>query len=400
MKPGARSTPSRTLAAGLLVTLLGCASGIGVDDFIVPTFHSYFAVAAADLDGRGQVQVAATDFLSGTGNHSHSVALLAGAGGGVPRLADRLTLTQSPNAVVYGDLDGDGLQDLVVLTAEYNEPSHLQIYLQDPARPGSFLTPQVVALPAGGGSLCLADLDGDGRLELLTWAGGTWSLHQDPVRRGTFLAPVALPGIPQGFLVAADLNGDGRTDLAVAAADQTLRIFLQDPASGTLVAGPVHNLAGVPLAFCAGDLNGDGRPDLALALRTTVSPSAGSIVVYAQAPGSAGSFQAVATGLTFTGGLGFSGLVFADLDGDGRGDLAYTQVGPGVLSISLQQAGSPGVFGPRTDRGGFSVPGALPAADLDGDGRQDLLVASSSLDLLRQDPARSGTFLAPVRLLP
>jgi len=387
------------LLAGVLAALAGCASGIGAD-FTVPAFHVYFALASANLNGSGQLQVAATDFLSGTGVAGRSVALLDGTVGGVPRLSGHVTLAQSPESLAYGDLDGDGLQDLVVLTADYNEASHLGIYLQDPMRPGSYRMPQVVALPAGGSGVALADLDGDGRLEILTYAGGSLLLHQDPARPGIFLAPVALPAIPRGFLICADLNGDGRIDLAVAAPDRTLRLFLQNPMTGCLEAGPVLTLAGVPVACCIGDLDGEGRPDLALALRTSESPSAGSIVIYAHDAGSAPAFHAVATGLTFTGGLGYGGLIFADLDGDGRGDLAYTQQGPGLLSIGLQLAAAPGTFGTRTDKGGWTLPGALLAVDVDGDGRRDLLLAHSALEVLRQDPAHPGTFLAAVRLLP
>ena len=151
------------LLAGVLAALAGCASGIGAD-FTVPAFHVYFALASANLNGSGQPQVAATDFLSGTDVAGRSVALLDGTVGGVPRLSGRVTLAQSPESLAYGDLDGDGLQDLVVLTADYNEASHLGIYLQDPTRPGSYRMPQVVDLPAGGSGVALADLDGDGRL--------------------------------------------------------------------------------------------------------------------------------------------------------------------------------------------------------------------------------------------
>ena len=89
----------------------------------------------------------------------------------------------------------------------------------------------------------------------------------------------------------------------------------------------------------------------------------------------------------------------ADLDGDGKADLAYTQQGAGIVTTCLQLPGSAVAFGPRSDRGGFNLPIVLKAFDLDGDGRKDLIVAADSVFVLRQDPLQPGHFLAPIRLL-
>jgi hypothetical protein len=382
------------LALGLLVA---CASGIGMDDVQIPDFHVYFALDATDLDGRGHPQVAITDGFHSHGNRIDSVALLAG--GSSPTLTSRLAQPYGPTDLAYGDLDGDGLQDLVVLLSGYNQPNQLRIYLQDGAHPGQFLAPQAITLPGGNYWLKLADLNGDGCLDILTDMGQPVVLFQDAAHRGSFLAPVNL-GIPRGYLVCCDLDGDGRTDLAVASGDGTLRLFLQTPTPGLLSAGPVYALGGQPVDLCTGDLDGDSRPDLAVAVQTNPSPSSGLIVTYVHDAGAAASFHKVATGLTFSGGLAYgAGLVCADLDGDGKADLAYTQEGAGIVSICLQLPGSAVAFGPRNDRGGFNLPIVLKAFDLDGDGRKELIVAADAVFVLRQDPLQPGHFLAPTRLL-
>jgi hypothetical protein len=391
---------SRTtaLAAFLgLVVLIACASGIGGGDVQIPDFHLYFALDATDRDGHGHPQVAVTDEFHGHGNSSDSVALLAG--GSSPMLTSRLAQSAGPTDLAYGDLDGDGLQDLVVLLSGYNQPNQLRIYLQDAAHPGQFLAPQVITLPGGDDWLKLADLDGDGCLDILTDTGQPVVLFQDAAHRGSFLPPVNL-GIPRGYLVCCDLDGDGRTDLAVASQDGTLRLFLQTLTPGLLSAGPVYALGGPPVDLCTGDLDGDGRPDLAVAVQTSSSPSSGVIVTYVHDAGVAASFHKVATGLTYSGGLAYgAGLVCADLDGDGKADLAYTQDGAGLVTTCLQLPGSAVAFGPRSDRGGFNLPIVLKAFDLDGDGRKDLIVAADSVFVLRQDPLQPGHFLAPAKLL-
>jgi len=382
------------LALGVLVA---CASGIGMDDVQIPDFHVCFALDATDLDGCGHPQVAITDGFYSHGNSIKSVALLAG--GNSPILTARLAQPYSATGLAYGDLDGDGFQDLVVLLSSYNQPNQLKVYLQDRAHPGQFLAPQVLTLPGGDDWLMLADLNGDGCLDIITDTGQPVVLFQDAAHRGSFFAPMNL-GVPRGYLVCCDLNGDGLTDLAVASGDGTLRLFLQTSTPGVLSAGPVYALGGQPVDLCTGDLDGDGRPDLAVAVQTSSSPSSGPIVAYVHDVGPAASFHQVATGLAFSGGLAYgAGLVCADFDGDGKADLAYVQQGAGILSICLQLPGSAVAFGPRSDRGGFSLPIVLKSFDLDGDGRKDLLVAADSVFVLRQDPLQPGHFLAPQKLL-
>jgi hypothetical protein len=385
--------------AGLLalMVLVACASGIGGGDVQIPDFHLYFALDATDLDGHGHPQVAIADEFHSHGNSIQSVALLAG--GSSPALTSRLAQPYGATDLAYGDLDGDGLLDLVVLLSGYNQPNQLRIHLQDGAHPGQFLAPQVLTLPGGDDWLKLADLNGDGCLDLITDTGQPVVLFQDAAHRGSFLAPVNL-GVPRGYLVCCDLDGDGRTDLAVASGDGTLRLFLQTPTPGLLSAGPVYTLGGQPVDLCTGDLDGDGRPDLAVAVRTSASPSSGRIDAYVHDAGAAAAFHKVATGLAFSGGLAYgAGLVCADLDGDGKADLAYTQEGAGLVTTCLQLPGSAVAFGPRSDHGGFNLPIVVKAFDLDGDGRRDLLVAADAVFVLRQDPLQAGHFLAPARLL-
>lgn len=110
-------------------------------------------------------------------------------------------------------------------------------------------------------------------------------------------------------------------------------------------------------------------------------------------------------------------VVAADLDGDGRLDVAMAVArvaGPpphdGAVRLWLQEAGRPGVFGAPVDLPVGPDPWVLRVADLDGDGVPDLVAMSShasadesvgrvdAVTVLRGDPSRRGGFLPAVTL--
>jgi FG-GAP-like repeat len=113
-----------------------------------------------------------------------------------------------------------------------------------------------------------ADLNGDGKPDIAfsNTAGDVGILlnHGD----GTFAAEVDVGAGPApGSIVAADLNGDGKLDLVFgigcAYCDNQLTVLINE-GSGTF-APPVHYPTGIsPDAIVAADFNGDGKPDIAL----------------------------------------------------------------------------------------------------------------------------------------
>jgi hypothetical protein len=121
-----------------------------------------------------------------------------------------------------------------------------------------------------------------------------------------------------------------------------------------------------PYSVATADFDGNGRPDIA-----TASATAGKVTVYRR--GVAGGFAPEAPDLDAPGA---SDLVAADLNGDGRQDLAVA--GSGVY-----------VFTRKSDRTGFNAPGpvltgpqavSITAADLNADRRLDLVYGSAYSD--------------------
>ncbi len=179
-------------------------------------------------------------------------------------------------------------------------------------------------------------------------------------------------GTHPSAVVAADFNLDGRLDLAVAnRTDDSVTVFL-GIGDGTFGAGASFSagVGGRPVALVAADLDADGRLDLA------VANASGDDVVVLAGDGS-GSFS-LATTVVLAAGADASGLVAADLNADGLLDLAVADRGTGDVSVCLATA--PGTFGVVTTYAvgvGFDA-SAITALDCDRDGRLDLAVASEA----------------------
>jgi hypothetical protein len=120
-----------------------------------------------------------------------------------------------------------------------------------------------------------------------------------------------------------------------------------------------------PQSVISADLNGDGRPDLATAnwKSDTVSVLLGN---------GDGTFQA---SRDFAAGSKPCSVAAADLNGDGRPDLATANSGDNTMSVLL--GNGDGTFqGPRDYTAG-NRPCSVAATDLNGDGRPDLATANS-----------------------
>jgi hypothetical protein len=149
----------------------------------------------------------------------------------------------------------------------------------------------------------------------------------------------------------------------------------------------------------SGDLNHDGLPDL------VVTDASGVNVYLHSATATSASFQAPVTVFTQTPNQAFRAanyVAVADLDGDGRDDMVITDPGPygptpPTINVLLQSQLTPGSFlAPLS----FSLPNgqvaqSLVLSDLNGDGHLDVVVGDNAgVNVLLQNPGSPGTFAA------
>jgi hypothetical protein len=300
--------------------------------------------------------------------------------------------TDRPRDLVAGDLDGDGLLDLVSANGEalQSDPDVLSdnvtVFFQRPA--GRFAADPDVVL--GGPartrkpqSVVAADLDGDGRLDVATanlrpdklsvFRGGLVTRLEPDVE----LVSPALSG-PQG-LTTADLNGDGVLDLATANVGSSNGTVFFQTGPGAFAPEPCQlGSVTTPRAIAAADLDGDGRVDL------TLHASTGKPTVFYQPVGGFPQDLTVQPDVTLELGLASGGsakrrIVAADLNGDGLLDVAENVPQADRLAVWFQPStGFAAARLPDLLVASSGRPWDLVVVDLDQDGCLDLASANSS----------------------
>jgi hypothetical protein len=290
------------------------------------------------------------------------------------QIAQTVPVGDYPVAFAVGDLDADGLPDVVAVSWD----SLLRVLRGGPG--GSLLPPAAgdiyIAGPAARAVL-IADLVGDDSPDVLVASEtGDELLLFVGLGDGRLATATHHPlGRLPGGMVAGDFDRDGRLDVAVAMQGES-RVAVLRGAPGTLGAPTSYPVASVPREVHAADLNHDGFLDL-------VTSSTGTDVSVLLGDGS-GSFLPEAR---YGVGQQPTSLVLLDANGDRKLDLATTN--QGSRDITLLLGNGDGTFAARRTYGlGGVVPKRIISADLDGDGAPDLATANESDLSLLYNPAR------------
>jgi hypothetical protein len=379
----------------------------------IPPFWVWGKVAAADLDGDGRLEVAVAAARVDGGFHADQVLVfpaLAGGGFGPPAA---YAVAAEPWGLCVGDLDGDGRPDLVA-TIPASEPpvpngigasGGLSILRQDPALRGRFLPAVWVKTGGAADAAVLLDWTGDGLVDVAVADGVRVNsrillLPQSPNPPGTLLAPIPVPvGTGHGFrdLAVADVDGDGRPDLVLAGYD-CMAVLRQQEGGG--FAAPTFLAAGLHVeGVAAADLDGDGRVDL-VAASAGNAPDGGrggaTVTVFLQHQ--PGQFSPVSLPVAD----GARQVAIGELNGDGLPDLAVVSLvyqslsTPSRVSVFLQSVAQRGAFAPGGTYDGTFSSNFIALADLDRDGRTDILL-NEGPSVMLQMPSPGG--FAPPRAL-
>jgi hypothetical protein len=193
----------------------------------------------------------------------------------------------------------------------------------------------------------------------------------------------------------ADLNRDGKLDLVVAnlcqasdgqsncSAGGIVGVLLNN-GDGSVQPIVSYNSGGVAASSVAiADLNGDGHPDLVVANQCANSADCNTGVVGVLIGNGDGTFRPV---ITYAAGNGAQAVAIADLNGDGKPDLvlANSCMGAGSCSvggITVLLGNGNGTFGaPTTYASGGQNTDSVAIADVNGDGFADVIVANQCMN--------------------
>ena|GEM_PF-1162414 len=263
-------------------------------------------------------------------------------------------------ALTRGDLDGDGLPELIYGADDDKVHARRADGTELPGWPVS-LWGDVRSKPAVG------DVDGDGRLEVVAGddAGMVWVIEASGAVAPGW--PRLTGGAVRAGVVLTDLDDDGDLDVLAGSYDDRVYAWTGD---GRTIAGWPAAPGGEPryATPAVADLDGDGR------IEVVVGHSGGLTCL--EHDGSV-KWQVAA------GNIDWSSPAIGDVDHDGKLEVV---AGSSNSNVYLVEANGLVVNGwPRATGGGISASPAL--ADLDGDGALEIVVGSRDgrLYVLRAD---------------
>jgi hypothetical protein len=314
-----------------------------------------------------------------------SCAVLLGNGDGTFQSPKRIPLPKAADDLTAADFNGDGKLDLAL--TEYNHAGQIEVLLGN--GDGSFQAPQNFSTGQGqNGGIIAADLNHDGSLDLVVTNQNSGDIsvllgNGD----GTFQGPIFVnTGVSAGSIAVGDFDGDGNLDLAVTIDNASISILLGN-GDGTFAQGVSLITGTTSGSIVAGDFNADGKLDLAV-IEGFDHPDSDVRVFLGNGDG---SFQ---DGVVYASATDLYGqLAAADVNGDGRIDLILE-----VGCCGTHESDVAVLLG--NGDGSFQAPVFYPvstgvqfvaAGDFNGDGSTDLVSSNGedpyALSVLLQTPA-------------
>ena len=325
------------------------------------------AIAVGDVNGDGNPDIVLANINGGgsptsgvTYAGSVTVLLGNGQGGFTPATPSEQYILQAPaSSIALADVDGDGKLDIVAAPA-----SGGKVFVARSNGYGSFKPAQSYFIPQNPFSfgspkvaVAVGDINGDGKPDIVV---------SDPYLKsvsvllnngnGTFGTPLTstVGGTPTALAVR-DVSGDGKLDVVTANSNGTVSVLV-GLGNSTFGASQNYAIGGPANSLGLGDFNHDGRLDIATTGGTEMD------VLLNTGTGTFAAYQKV--------GPAGSAVVAADFNGDGYSDLA--QIDPTSASLAILYNNADWAIPSMRLSGNVTKVGGMVAAHFNGHGYSDL----------------------------
>jgi len=343
------------------------------------------AMASADVNADGKPDLIVTN----EGDNTVSVLLdQTSLGDTAPSYGAQQTFAVGayPEAVVTADINGDGLPDLVVPSTTDQTVSVLLNTTTPGDSTASFASQQTFAVGNYAESVRAMDVNGDGKPDIVVsnYNDQTISVLINTTAPGattpSFADQQVIPLTELPFwMTVADVNGDGKLDIVVSDfASTTISVLLNTTAPGdsnvSFATEQMFDAGGSPIAIMAADVNGDGKMDFVV---TNSGYFTVSVIINTTPVGSmSASFLAPQSFSVGSGALSVRGV---DIDGDGKTDMVVANGDDNTLSVLINTTATGATTATFDTLAPVAVgadPQSLAIMDVDGDGKRDIAVTN------------------------
>ena len=345
------------------------------------------SVAIGDIDGDGKSDLAIVNKDNAT------VSILRNTGSiGIVSFATKMDLTTgtNPSSVTIGDINGDGKPDLAIT----NFTSGTVSVFRNTSISGaiSFATKIDFATGTNPSTVAIGDLDRDGKpdLAVTNYGSSSVSIFRNTSNSGTISFDLKVDfqtGLWPISPVIGDIDGDGKPEVVLAnQLSNTVSVLRNTSIYGTVSFATKldYNMISEPFSVAIADLDGDGKPDLAVADISSI----GYNVSVLRNTSSIGSVS-FATNVYFPANISNSSVSIGDIDGDGKPDLAIAGSSSSVSVLRNISLSGTVNFASSVPFTTGSTPRSVALGDIDGDGKLDLVVANGynqTVSVLRNNP--------------
>lgn len=394
---GIKSTAGVALAQEARWNFLTVPAAAPVTTIDLPVSKEAVAIAVGDVNGDGRADIVTTR-SGGVAGETMLIFLQRADGTLAPATSYKMSSVHCiPTSVAIGDVNHDGKNDIVVgtLSDGTGESCGMQVFAQ---QDGGTLGAARLLATVDSLRVKLVDINRDGFVDIIGAGFDTGSISVFlQIKAGVFelQGSYAVNTGTDDFAVG-DINNDGRLDIVqMRGLNRGAPQFgvLAQKADGTFAAAKYYDLpppfdtTGVTGNLAVGDINGDGLADVAVTV-TGATPFARVITFYQNAQ------DELIAGAPLASFQSPGAVRIADIDHDGRNDMVVVNRGWQNVTVYYAQPRQEGLVGwlykvPSTT----DYPEGLAIGDIDGDGNQDIVMATANgLVLIRtkSTPATPG----------